>query len=116
MRTIDADELSEHKFTRESAKGSDYMRGWNDAIDAIVDNAPSVFDCRSCKHNGNERECADCYGDHSNFVKYEERPQGYWKKDEWGNISCSNCGRDTRNPHYPFFCCFCGADMGGSRE
>lgn len=34
-RPIDADKLPEHKFTRESAKGSDYMRGWNDAIDTI---------------------------------------------------------------------------------
>ena len=42
MRTIDADKLPEHKFTRESAKGSDYMRGWNDAIDAIGDNEPTV--------------------------------------------------------------------------
>jgi hypothetical protein len=42
MRIIDADKLPEHKFTRESAKGSDYMRGWNDAIDAIVDNEPTV--------------------------------------------------------------------------
>jgi hypothetical protein len=41
MRIIDADKLPEHKFTRESAKGSDYMRGWNDAIDAIIDNAPN---------------------------------------------------------------------------
>lgn len=42
MRPIDADKLPEHKFTRESAKSSDYMRGWNDAIDAIVDNEPTV--------------------------------------------------------------------------
>lgn len=42
MRLIDADKLPEHKFTRESAKGSEYMRGWNDAIDAIIDNAPTV--------------------------------------------------------------------------
>ena len=37
MRYINADNLADHKFTRESAKSSDYMRGWNDAIDAIVD-------------------------------------------------------------------------------
>lgn len=42
MRYINADNLVEHKFTRESAKSSDYMRGWNDAIDAIVDNEPTV--------------------------------------------------------------------------
>lgn len=42
MRLIDVDKLSEHKFTRESAKSSDYMRGWNDCIDTIIDNAPTV--------------------------------------------------------------------------
>lgn len=42
MRLINADELSEYKFIRESTKGSDYMRGWNDAIDAIIDNAPTI--------------------------------------------------------------------------
>ena len=34
MRQIDADVLEEHKFTRNEAKGNDYMRGWNDAIEA----------------------------------------------------------------------------------
>ena len=40
-----------------------------------IDNAPTVFDCRSCKNNGNERECVDCH-DYSNYVRYENRPQG----------------------------------------
>lgn len=67
MRLIDADKLSEHKFTRESAKGSDYMRGWNDAIDAIVDNEPTVL--------------ADNYSmGYQDGVKkvLSERPQGKW--------------------------------------
>lgn len=96
MRLIDADALSEHKFVSINCylksnydNGySRYKQGWNDAIDAIIYNAPII----------------------------EERPQGEWKKDEWGNISCSNCGRDTRNPRYPFFCCYCGTDMKGGRE
>lgn len=56
MRLIDADELNTHKFltpqvkviggrhngkTREQIIES-YQKGWNDAIDAIIDNAPTV--------------------------------------------------------------------------
>ena len=53
-RLIDADKLPEHKFTRESAKSSDYMRGWNDAIDTIVDTAPTVEPCYQTT------SCLDC--------------------------------------------------------
>lgn len=97
-RLIDADKLPEHKFTRESAKGSDYMRGWNDAIDAIVDNAPTA--------------CNDNYSmGYQDGVKkvLSERPQGEWLEDS-GNIACSHCHtiwlyRKTD------FCPHCGADM-----
>ena len=68
-RLIDADKLSEHKFTRESAKGSDYMRGWNDAIDAIVDNEPTV-------EIPVARWDAYCEGQKVGYEKgIEERPQ-----------------------------------------
>ena len=84
MRLIDADKLPEHKFTRESAKGSDYMRGWNDAIDTIVDNEPtvitnSVYEAY-CAITDEEFEHSDSFwittpkGKKINFVK--ERPQG----------------------------------------
>lgn len=63
MRQIDADKLPEHKFTRESAKGSDYMRGWNDAIDAIVDNEPTVERPRGKWIGiGGDYRCDKCYG------------------------------------------------------
>lgn len=56
MRPIDADALSEHKFVgikfiqiggRTNGKTLEavnraYQQGWNDAIDAIIDNAPTV--------------------------------------------------------------------------
>ena len=52
MRLIDADELKTHKFvgkkyvlidkTLENIKA--YQQGWNDAIDAIIDNAPTADD------------------------------------------------------------------------
>lgn len=40
MRLIDADELKEHKFPIPLI--GDYQQGWNDAIDAIVNNAPTA--------------------------------------------------------------------------
>ena len=62
-RLIDADELSKVKFhplpyTHIVPNGENvqsYERGWNDAIDAIVENQPtidavSVVRCRDCKH------------------------------------------------------------------
>lgn len=45
MRPIDADELLEHKFKSASERmdlSVAYMSGWNDAIDAIIENAPTI--------------------------------------------------------------------------
>ena len=51
MRLIDVDELKEHKFLTPDAEEAKkwlpaetqgYQLGWNDCIDAIVDNAPTV--------------------------------------------------------------------------
>lgn len=44
MRLIDADALEEHKFVGNKFVQNDYQQGWNDAIDAIIDNAPTVED------------------------------------------------------------------------
>lgn len=45
MRLIDADELLEHKFKSASERTDlsvEYMGGWNDAIDSINENAPTI--------------------------------------------------------------------------
>lgn len=46
MRMIDADALPEHKFPEilcnKFGDGAFYRQGWNDAIDAIVDNEDTV--------------------------------------------------------------------------
>lgn len=42
MRPIDADALEEHKFVGNEFVRNDYQQGWNDAIDAIIDNAPTI--------------------------------------------------------------------------
>jgi len=43
MRMIDADALAERKFPNEEGKRlPEYVRGWNDAIDGIVDYAPTI--------------------------------------------------------------------------
>lgn len=111
MRLIDADKLPEHKFTRESAKGSDYMRGWNDAIDAIIDNAPTID-----TYTEDDVQYAIKEG---HQVGYEmakakfERPQGKWQLH--GMIYyCSECGHECGESG-DNFCGNCGADMRGGR-
>lgn len=97
MRTIDADALSEHKFVSidcylKSNVDNGYPRykqGWNDAIDAIIDNAPTV-----------------------------ERPQGHWINQSQGAkypCECSECHTEPfcNDEGYVLsdFCPNCGADM-----
>lgn len=57
MRLIDADELLAHRFVGVigEAEKSSYMVGWNTAIEAVVENAPTidavpVVRCRECKY------------------------------------------------------------------
>lgn len=42
MRLINADALEEHKFVGNEFVRNDYQQGWNDATDAIIDNAPTI--------------------------------------------------------------------------
>ena len=116
-RLIDADKLPEHKFTRESAKGSDYMRGWNDAIDAIIDNAPTVEPQKIViiPHELIEKLvlCVVDTVENIDWEKaieaYKARPHGEWLEDS-GNIACSQCHTIWlyRKTDY---CPHCGADM-----
>lgn len=102
MRLIDADELDKVKFhplpythiTPSDADAESYKRGWNDAIDAIMSEVPTI----------------------------EERKKGKWLRyGEDGNPNtedtvfwqCSECmetytGRTTRIPN---FCPNCGSEM-----
>ena len=61
MRPIDADALHEIRFTDifnenvRHSKSKLYMLGWNDAIDAIIYDTPTVdavpvIRCKDCKH------------------------------------------------------------------
>lgn len=122
MRLIDADELGRHKFLTPDAveakkwlpkETKAYQQGWNEAIDAIIDNAPTVV----------------------NEMLTPERPQGEWKalgfvpSRRYAWCTCSNCGKTTKiYLDNNDFCCitdirnkavaclYCGADMRGGRE
>ena len=64
--------LKEHKFLIPIV--GDYQQGWNDAIDAIIDNAPTVEqlvgnsdrlpmpqgECKTCTHRDPEDKKCDC--------------------------------------------------------
>lgn len=102
MRLIDADELKLRKFTAAGSM-SEYGRGWNDALAAVVESAPTI--------------------------EAEPVKNGYWVHC-WGKSSlwyCSQCGekiiynpeRRTRNiaksavHELNKYCRACGAKMVG---
>ena len=97
MRLIDADALPEHKFPENQCNkfgdGAYYRQGWNDAIDAIVDNEPIV-----------------------DAVPVRRGRWVYHPEIGWGSTYlCSECGEKAvetimGEPRYKF-CPMCGADM-----
>lgn len=106
IRPIDANALKEHKFLtpqvkviggRHSGKLKEqitlaYQKGWNDCIDAIIDNAPTVEHselCRGCQYlkylkdyepcGKSERpkgECKDCEHYYSYCEQFTNKPRG----------------------------------------
>ena len=93
MRLIDADALPEHKFPENQCNkfgdGAYYRQGWNDAIDAIVDNEPTV-DAVPVRHGK--------WVDDSNGI------EGAWNY-------CSVCGEQAIDLYD--YCPNCGARMDG---
>lgn len=128
MRLIDADALLEHKFVgnkfiqiggRKNGKTLEavnraYQRGWNDAIDAIINNAPTIETDMS-EYSDKLWQKAYERG------KSEARPQGEWIEDTnifgEGTYECSNCGNPwsltegTPVDNDMNFCPNCGAKM-----
>lgn len=97
-RYIDADALAEKKFQKPECKGFDegvaYRCGWNDAIDAIMDNEPSA-DVQPVRHG--------------HWTLQEDRT-----KKLYGWHICSECGAFIGEPTN--YCSNCGADMRGESK
>ena len=90
-RTIDADALNSIKFhslpyhiTPSDADAESYKRGWNDAIDSIIENAPTIK---------------------------PERKKGKWKYIGFMVVECSECNTQFHGLECANFCPNCGADM-----
>ena len=112
---ISREELKNHKFVgnkfvqiggRTNGKtlraiNQAYQQGWNDAIDAIIDNAPSV-DIKEAYEQGYTDGWKERFGEP------DGRPQGEWKLDSLGAY-CSECG--THPDYSSNYCPNCGADM-----
>lgn len=75
-RLIDADELWKHKFKSASERMDldvAYMGGWNDAIDTIMDETPSVdavevVRCKDCEYWRDD----DCKNDSHGYCPISE--------------------------------------------
>ena len=110
MRLINADALNQYKFG-EGLMASSYADGWDDAIDAIMKDAPTV-EVRDNFDIGYAQGLED---------GRNERPKGKWHKIKTScDIGhkfyiCSKCNREIDVmdgeclDDYPF--CHCGADM-----
>lgn len=72
QRLIDANELENHRFpTQESL----YDSGWNDAIDAIMENSPTVdavevVRCKACQHWQKRHETRGICLNHNAIVTF----------------------------------------------
>lgn len=77
-RLIDANKLSEHKFQLAPTR---YRMGWNDAIDAVMENAPTVeavevVRCKNCAFY-EENEAAHTTLCRRGLERLFARPDGY---------------------------------------
>ena len=125
VRLIDANALKEHKFLspqlkviggRHSGKLKEqithaYQKGWNDCIDAIIDNAPTVeLDGYVLDGTGLELVSTDYLDEQLG----KDRRRGKWveKRDDNGclQLYCNQCGTKAQ-VGFISFCGKCGADM-----
>lgn len=98
MKLIDADALDKVKYhplpythiTPSDADAESYKRGWNDAIDAIMSEAPTIEE----RKTGNWIICTESIeetfhtGSRCSVCNYW-KPMGIWNY-------CPNCGADMR--------------------
>jgi NADH pyrophosphatase NudC (nudix superfamily) len=119
MRLIDADELKDHQFhgcytnIHIASKTDAYMLGWNDAISAVVECAPTV-DAESLitQHEdiGYERGYRDGYAEALEVTDDAEPVKhGHWIWDSDRFWHCSVCNEYSSWTYK--YCPHCGAKM-----
>ena len=133
VRLIDANALNEHKFLspqvkviggRHSGKLKDqiidaYQKGWNDCIDAIIDNAPTVEP--EITNDDIKIAIKQGYNDGYEMARAKfERPKGEWIARIDETHYCSNCRGDAIDGDFDEiltdFCPHCGVQMVGGAE
>lgn len=128
---ISRSELKHHKFlspdnpnaTRfydETTKA--YQKGWNDAIDAIIDNAPTVELTEAEIQEVLNKRCMTAVANEYLIALHGKRQRGEWitvnfapnelncpEKSRFDFVKCPFCEVIHQGRHN--FCSYCGADM-----
>ena len=121
MRLINADEL---KRVIHSSRLSGNIEWLLMDLDEIIDNAPTVEECKIIDGLNNEiddlSENLAWYVNERNRLLKERRPQGKWRSCKQGDIPitdrCTNCNYEMRWYRNKYnFCPNCGADMRGEK-
>lgn len=126
-KLIDAEKLHLVKFQDAS---DEYRMGWNDALNAIIENEPTV-DFALCKDCEKSRKWGDqdtllCYRDSTTIhvvkpdafcdesTRKRVSDMAHWIDNADGYI-CSECGYETNNPNKEVYgawrCPKCGVNM-----
>lgn len=141
MRLIDADALKEHKFVGNKfiqiggrtngktleAVNKAYQQGWNDAIDAIIDNAPTAKLDEGVIQEVLNKRCMTAVANEYLIALHGQRPQGKWViTDAYPHkVYCSVCYKTFADSKWEVwkdgslpraYCPNCGAKMGGGAE
>ena len=81
-------------ITPSDVEAESYKRGWNDALDAVVANAPSANVRENVHGEWIDGQCSICKCDIPVYIV-----DWKWQKDMDANF-CPNCGADMRGEEY----------------
>ena len=101
MRLIDADALKEAKFVKvedwKPTPTTVWQRGWNDAVDAIMENAPTIDHVKTGEWLYNGSDGYNIFGEEFRWKKCSLCGYSYSTELSKSLNYCPNCGARMEN-------------------